>query len=341
MKLTSFIPLFVLTAAAVAIPCFAQSKTEMRTLGKIEVYDPNLETLLDPKTPIEILADGFTWTEGPVWIGSATDGHLLFSDIPRNTIFRWKKSDGISVFMSPSGYTGVTYYGLEPGSNGLCLDIDGQLILCEHGDRRVSRLTPGGGKRTLADNYQGKRLNSPNDVTLMANGDLYFTDPPYGLPAREKDPRRELDHFGVYRISKKTGELTLLTTQLQRPNGIAFSPDDKTLYVAQSDPKQAVWMAFNVKPDGTLETGKVLLDVTDQIGVQPGLPDGMSVDDKGNLWASGPGGIFVISPQGKALGRITTNERTSNCCFGEDGSTLFMTVDSYLCRVKTKSHGSR
>ncbi len=239
----------------------------------------------------------------------------------------------------PVGYTGVTYYGLEPGSNGLALDHEGNLILCEHGDRRVSILTPGGGKRTLADNYQGKRLNSPNDVVLKSNGDLYFTDPPYGLPMREKDPRRELDHFGVYRIQRKSGELTLLTTQLQRPNGIAFSPDEKTLYVAQSDPKQAIWMAFDVKEDGSIGTGRILLDVTDQVGKKPGLPDGMSVDIHGNLWASGPGGIFVISSQGTPLGRITTNEKTSNCCFGEDGSTLFMTVDSYLCRVKTKSKG--
>jgi gluconolactonase len=318
---------------------FSQTKNAMRTLGSIEVYDSMLESLIDKDAPIEILADGFTWTEGPVWIASATGGHLLFSDIPRNSIFRWKEGEGISLFMCPSGYTGVTYYGLEPGSNGLALDHEGNLILCEHGDRRVSVLTPRGGKRTLADNYQGKRLNSPNDVVLKSNSDLYFTDPPYGLPMREKDPLRELDHFGVYRIQRKTGELTLLTTELQRPNGIAFSPDEKVLYVAQSDPKQAIWMAFPVRDDGMLEGGKTLLDVTDQVGKKPGLPDGMSVDKQGNLWASGPGGIFVIAPSGKILGRITTNEKTSNCCFGEDGSTLFMTVDSYLCRVKTKSRG--
>lgn len=312
----------------------------MRSLGSIEVYDDAMASLIDPQSPIEILADGFTWTEGPVWVGDAKDGHLLFSDIPRNSIFRWKASEGVSLFMSPSGYTGVTYYGLEPGSNGLALDREGRLLLCEHGDRRVSVLTPNGGKMTLADNYQGKRLNSPNDVAVKSNGDLYFTDPPYGLPMREKDPRRELDHFGVYRISKATRALTLLTTALERPNGIAFSPDEKILYVAQSDPKRAIWMAFDVKADGTLGTGRILLDVTEQVGVKPGLPDGMSVDAKGNLWASGPGGIFVISPDGKPLGRVTTNERTSNCCFGEDGTVLYMTVDSYLCRVKTKTRGA-
>ncbi len=320
-------------------PMFAQPNLQPASLGQVEIYDPAMEQLVDKNSKIEILADGFTWTEGPVWIGSATDGHLLFSDIPRNSIFRWKQGEGISLFMNPSGYTGVTYYGLEPGSNGLLLDADRNLVMCEHGDRRVSVLTPGGGKQTLADNYQGKRLNSPNDAVLKSNGDLYFTDPPYGLPMREKDPRRELDHFGVYRISRKSGDVTLLTTQLQRPNGIAFSPDEKILYVAQSDPKQAIWMAFDVQADGLIGQGRVLYDATEQVGQQPGLPDGMSVDQQGNLWASGPGGIFVISPAGKPLGRITTGQKTSNCCFGEDGSTLFITADMYLCRIRTKAKG--
>ena len=317
----------------------SHAQTSKRTLGKIERFDSQLDGLLGPEAQLEILADGFTWTEGPVWLGSAKDGHLLFSDIPRNSIFKWTEAKGVELFMTPSGYTGVTYYGLEPGSNGLLLDKDGNLVLCEHGDRRVSVLTPKGGKKTLADNYQGKRLNSPNDGALKSNGDIYFTDPPYGLPARENDPRRELDHFGVYRISKKDGALTLLTTELQRPNGIAFSPDEKTLYVAQSDPKKAIWMSFPVKEDGTLASGKLFYDATQEVGKMPGLPDGLSVDDKGNLWASGPGGIWIFSPDAKLLGRINTGERTSNCAFGEDGTTLFMTVDHYLCRIKTKVHG--
>ncbi len=308
----------------------------MRTLGTIERKSPKLDKLIPAQAQLEILADGFTWTEGPVWMGDATKGHLLFSDIPRNSIFKWTREGGISLFMQPSGYTGVTYYGLEPGSNGLLTDLDGNLVLCEHGDRRVSVLTPGGGKRTLADNYQGKRLNSPNDGVLKTNGDIYFTDPPYGLPMREKDPSRELDHFGVYRISKKDRSITLLTTELQRPNGIGFSPDEKTLYVAQSDPKAAIWMAFPVLEDGTLGKGKLFYDATSQVGKMPGLPDGLSVDREGNLWASGPGGIYVFSSQGELLGLINTGERTSNCCFGEDGSTLFVTADSYLCRLRLK-----
>ena len=318
----------------------AQSTDQIRSIGKIEIFDPAMESLVDPTSPIEILADGFTWTEGPCWVGGASDGHLLFSDIPRNSIFRWKASEGITLFMNPSGFTGVTYYGLEPGSNGLFLDLKGQLVACEHGDRRVSVLTPGGGKRTLADNYQGKRLNSPNDGALHSSGDIYFTDPPYGLPMREKDPRRELDHFGVYRIGHASNEVTLLTTELKRPNGIAFSPDEKTLYVAQSDPKAAIWMAFDVTAEGLLANSRVIHDVTKTVGQLPGLPDGMAVDSLGNLWASGPGGIYVLTPQGKPLGRLTTGEKTSNCTFGEDGETLFITADSYLCRIKLKVSGA-
>jgi gluconolactonase len=315
-----------------------QGQNEMRTIGKLERMDPALDALLGADAKIEVLADGFTWTEGPQWIGNATAGHLLFSDIPRNSIFRWDAASGISLFMNPSGYTGVTYYGGEPGSNGLLLNKDGDLVLCEHGDRRVSVLTKNGGKRTLVDNYQGKRLNSPNDGVLKSNGDIYFTDPPYGLPERENDPRRELDHFGVYRLAVD-GTLTLVSTELQRPNGIGFSPDEKTLYVAQSDPKKAIWMAFPVRADGTLEKGKQLFDATAEVGVMPGLPDGWSVDVSGNIWASGPGGIWIFSPAGKLLGRLNTGERTSNCAFGEDGSSLFITADSYLCRVRTKTKG--
>lgn len=349
MRLHSLLPYFTFLLlpllAMQAVPnqtLHAQSpatQTPLRTLGKIERLKPEFDALVPADAKLEVLADGFTWTEGPLWMGDKDSGYLLFTDIPRNSIFSWSKFHGISLFMNPSGYTGVTYYGLEPGANGLLKDSEGNLVMCEHGDRRVSVLTPNGGKRTLADNYQGKRLNSPNDGTLKSNGDIYFTDPPYGLPQRENDPRRELDHFGVYRISKKSGELTLLTTELARPNGIGFSPDEKTLYVAQSDPKKAIWMSFPVKEDGTLGAGKLFYDATDQVGVHPGLPDGLSVDKKGNVWASGPGGIYVFNSSGVLLGRLYTGERTSNCCFGEDGSTLFITADSNLVRIRTSTVG--
>ncbi len=305
-----------------------------KTIGSIERLEPQLDGLIAADAKIEVLAKGFTWTEGPVWVGG-NDGHLLFSDIPRNSIFKWQQDGTISLFMSPSGYTGVTYYGLEPGSNGLLLDQQGRLIMCEHGDRRLSVLTQNGGKRTLVDNYQGKRLNSPNDAVLKSNGDIYFTDPPYGLPQSADDPSRELDFCGVFRLSND-GTVTLLSKAIERPNGIGLSPDESTLYVAQSDPQNANWTAFAVKADGTLETGKELLNVTERVGKEPGLPDGMAVDQQGNIWGSGPGGIFVISPAGQVLGRVVTGERTSNCTFGADGY-LYMTVDARLCRVKTKT----
>jgi gluconolactonase len=252
---------------------------------------------------------------------------------------KWVEGTGVSLYLKPAGYTGAVDYGAEPGSNGLLIDPEGRLVSCEHGDRRVSVLTKEGGKRTLVDNYQGKRLNSPNDGAYKSNGDLYFTDPPYGLPKNFDDPRRELDFCGVYRLSKK-GELTLLTNEMTRPNGIAFSPDEKTLYVAQSDPEAAVWRAFEVEDDGTLGEGRLFYDVTDMVGKYPGLPDGLKVDQKGNLFATGPGGVHVFAPDGKPLGRIDTGEKTANCAWGNDGTVLYMAVDMYICRIKTNTKGA-
>lgn len=327
----------ILTAIALVI-CTSRLHAQI-TLGAVERFDPALDRLIPSDAQIEVLAAGFTFSEGPVWKGSIDDGYLLFSDIPRNTVFRWKEDEGISTFLNPSGYTGATFYGLEPGSNGLMLDPEGRLVSCEHGDRRVSVLTKDGGKRTLVDNYRGKRLNSPNDGCFHANGDLYFTDPPYGLPGSDTDPLRELDFCGVYRLSKE-GQLTLLTKEMTRPNGIAFAPDYKTLYVAQSDPKAAIWKAFPVKSDGTLGKSRIIYDRTAFVGKTPGLPDGLKVDTKGNLFATGPGGVLVLSPQGKLLGQLTTGEATGNCGWGEDGSTLFITAGSYLCRIRTTTKGA-
>lgn len=309
-----------------------------QTIGKLEKLTAEFDQLVPADTKIEVVAKGFTWTEGPVWIGGA-DGHLLFTDIPRNSIFKYqpgaKPGQEISLFMNPSGYTGVTYYGLEPGSNGLFVDKQGRLCMCEHGDRRVSALTPNGGKITLADKFEGKRFNSPNDGVVMSNGDIYFTDPPYGLPNQFDDPRRELDFCGVYRL-KPNGELTLLTKAIERPNGIALSPDEKSLYVAQSNPKKANWTKFEVKADGTLGDSKQIYDATDRVGKEPGLPDGLEADSKGNIWASGPGGIYVFNAKGELTGRLVTGERTSNCTIAP-GGWLYMTVDHYLCRAKVNA----
>ena len=273
-------------------PSFAQdSKTpavstidtkNFPTIGEVIRVDPGIDSLIAENAKIEVIGDGFVWAEGPVWIKDKEGGHLLFSDIPRNSVMKWKENKGVSLFLKPSGYTGPTDYGNEPGCNGLLLDSKGRLVSCEHGDRRISVVTKGGGKRTLVDNYKGKRLNSPNDACYNSAGDLYFTDPPYGLPNRFNDPRRELDFCGVYRLSK-SGQLTLLTKEMTRPNGIAFSPDEKHLYVAQSDPKAAIWKKFPVNADGTLGKGKLFYDATDDVGKLPGLPDGLKVDNKGNV----------------------------------------------------------
>ena len=306
-------------------------------MGQVVREDAAIDRLIPRDARIEVLASGMKWSEGPVWVKDG--GFLLFSDIPRNSVMRWKQGEGLSLWMKPSGYTGVTDYGAEPGSNGLTVDAQGRIVFCEHGDRRISRLEPGGGKKTLVDAYQGKRLNSPNDAVFKSNGDLYFTDPPYGLPERVKDPRRELDFCGVYRLSSGGG-LTLLTRELAFPNGIAFSPDEKTLYVAQSDRERAIWMAYPVKDDGTLGAGRVFADVTSMMKQLPGAPDGMKVDQAGNLFATGPGGVHVYAPDGKRLGRIDTGQRTANCAWGDDGGTLYMTADSYLCRIRTATRGA-
>jgi gluconolactonase len=325
--------IFILAAISFACNSFCQQ----RTIGQIVSLDPAFDDLIAKGTNIEILADSFAWSEGPVWV---KDGkYLLFSDIPNNTIFKWKEGEGISVFLKPSGYTGILPYSKEPGSNGLIINKKGELVACEHGDRRISAMPfATGGKRTLADNYQGKRLNSPNDIIQKSNGDYYFTDPAYGLPGGEKSAIRESKIMGVYRISAN-GTVTLLIDNLL-PNGLAFSPDEKILYVGQSNGDQPIIMAYPVKADGTLGTGKIFFDGTsmNKQGLK-GAPDGMKVDGKGNIFTTGPGGIVVISPAGKILGRIETTQPTANCAWGDDGSSLYITANMFLCRIKTKTKG--
>lgn len=335
--LCSLVAMLTLDMASVR----AQDSTNFPTLGEIHRFDPAFDELIAADAELKVISSGYDWTEGPVWVPDETEsgGSVLFSDIPRNSVYRWVEGRGASLYLKPSGYTGVADYGGEPGCNGLLLDSQGRLVSCEHGDRRISVMTVGGGKRTLVDHYEGKRLNSPNDAIFHSSGDLYFTDPPYGLPNRWDDPLRELDFCGVYRLSPD-GTLTLLTKEMTRPNGIGFSPDEKTLYVAQSDPAAAIWKSFPVKADGTLGESTLIHDATDKVGELPGLPDGMAVSHDGHLFATGPGGVYVFGPQGKLLGRISTGERTSNCTFGDtDGAMLYITADTYLCRIPTKTHG--
>ena len=317
----------------------AQNTTNFPSIGHVDRFDPALDALIAPDAEIEVLAGGFEWAEGPVWIpekGNDYGGYVLFSDIPNNAVMKWQEGLGISTFMKPAGYTGVADYGREPGSNGLALDPEGRLVLCEHGDRRISMLTPGGGKVTLANKWNQKRFNSPNDLAIRRNGDIFFTDPIYGLPQRAEDPMREIAFCGVYRLTPE-GKVHLQWREISRPNGIAFSPDEKTLYVANSG--GPVWHAFPVKEDGNLGVPRPFFDASEQAQIRSGGGDGLKVGIRGNLFATGPGGVLVISPEGKLLGRIVTGERIANVGFGNDGSVLYLTSDMYLCRIQTRTKG--
>ena len=304
--------------------------------GKVERLDPKFDELIPATSELEKLAEGFVWSEGPVWVPGGN--YLLFSDVPRNVVFKWKEGQGTTEYLFPSGYTGSKQRGGEPGSNGLTLDDTGRLVLCQHGDRSVARLESNRKFTTLAQFHKGRRFNSPNDLVFAANGDLYFTDPPYGLEGNNADPKKELLYNGVYKLTK-AGTLTLLTDKISFPNGIALSPDDKTLYVAVSDSAKPVIMSYSIKKDGQLGDEKVFFNAAGLMEGRKGVPDGLKVDRQGNLFATGPGGVLVISPEGKHLGTINTGEPTANCAWGDDGSTLYITANHTLCRIKTSTKG--
>ncbi len=298
--------------------------------------DPAFDQLIAPGAKIEKIASGLIFTEGPIWM---PDGTLLFSDVPGNTIYRWKQGAKPEIFLKPSGYDGNDApAGAYIGSNGLTLDRQGRLIICQHGNGRVVRREKDGKLTVLADKFEGKRLNSPNDAVYHSSGALYFTDPPYGFPKQDDDPKKELKFNGVYRL--KDGKLTLLTKELSRPNGIGFSPDEKWLYVANSDEKRKIWMRYPVNADGTLGKGSVFFDVTKETA--DGLPDGLKVDRQGNLYGTGPGGVWVISPAGKHLGTISPAEVPANCHWGDaDGKTLYMTARTGVYRLRMNISGVR
>jgi gluconolactonase len=314
--------------------------TREGSLNRIEIVrlDPRFDNLVPLDVKIEKIAGGHKWVEGPVW--NRKEGYLLFSDVPNNSVYKWQSDKGESLFLKPSGYTGKTpFEGLEPGSNGLTYDPEGRLVLAEHGDRRIARLESNRRKTTLVDRYQGKKMNSPNDVVFRSNGDLYFTDPPFGLPKSFDDPRKELPFQGVYRYSKD-GKLTLLAHDIKAPNGIAFSPDEKRLYVSNADASNAVWMVYDVTPDGGIANGRVLFDATASTKTKKGVPDGMKVDREGNLFAAGPGGIYVIAADGTHLGSIETGVPTGNVAWGETGSSLFITSSTNVYRLKLTTKGA-
>ena len=308
--------------------------------GQVEKLDAELDSVIDEQAVPEVLGEGFSWTEGPAWVPQ--HDFLLFSDIPSNRIYWWKEGEGVNLYLEPAGYTGEEKRGGEKGSNGLLVDRRGHLLLCQHGDRRVARMEaplsdPEPNFTTLAGSYRGRKFNSPNDLVQHSNGDLFFTDPPYGLEEGVKDPKKELDFQGVFRL-RPSGDLELLTDELSRPNGIALSPDEKTLYVANSDPDRAVWMAYDLDrgtDDGQLQ-GRVFHDSGDPDGREPGLPDGMAVDSSGYIYATGPGGVWIFAPDGRVLGKIRTGQLTSNCTIGNGGTMLYMTADNYLMRIPLK-----
>jgi gluconolactonase len=331
------VPALCIGLAAVGLVLAAQElEAGDRTIGEVVRLDPRLDHLVPKDAAIEVLADGFKWSEGPVW--DREHGRILFSDIPNNTVHSWSEEKGLEVFLKPSGYTGETpFEGKEPGSNGLAFDSKGRLVLCQHGDRRVAR-RDGETFVTLAARFDGQRFNSPNDLVFAADGSLYFTDPPYGRPKTFEDPGRELGWCGVYRLAPN-GEVSLLVKALKAPNGIGLSPDGKTLYVNQSHPEEAVLMAYDVQPDGSVTGGRILFDMTPLRESGPGLPDGLKVDRDGHIFATGPGGVLVLTPGGTHLGTLRTGVPTANCGFGDDGSTLYITANDMLCRIRLTTRG--
>src|SRR5689334_8485965 len=316
--------LVVLTAVVGGRISFADEK-KSEPVGHIERLDPALDKLLPADAKMEVIGSGYIWCEGPAWVRDG--GFLLFSDIPNNAVMSWDAKSGSKIFLKPAGYTGGEKRGGESGSNGLVLDRKGRLILCQHGDRRIARLDsalndPQPKFVTLADRYEGKRLNSPNDAVVDSQNAIYFTDPPYGLVKGMDDPKKELPFQGVYRISAD-GKLTLLTKELERPNGIALSVGEKTLYVANSHAERPVIMAYQLRRNGKLGQKRVFFDATEVAKTHMGACDGMTVDTEGHLWATIPGGVAIFTPEGKQLGLLNTGDLTANVEFGEDGSTLF------------------
>ena len=324
-------------------PCctFAADDPPHPFVGVIERLDPAFDKLVAPGATIEKLAEGFRWSEGPTWY----DGGVVFSDVLANTAYRWKpgasvgKVTGADIFLRPSGLWKATPGFREPGSNGLARDSQGRLLLAQHGERQIARFDRGV-FTTIADRFEGKWFNSPNDLAVRKSGEIYFTDPPYGLEKIVDSPLRELPYAGVYRVATD-GKVTLLTKALTFPNGIGFSPDEKILYVAVSDGKAPRVMAYDVTAEGALAGERVFFDALPRkVPGAKGSCDGLKVDRDGNVWATGPGGVLVISPAGKLLGVINTNEPTGNCCWGDDGSTLYITANYFLVRVKTLTKGA-
>ncbi len=308
------------------------------TIGKFESYDPAFANIVSKEATATIIAEGFEWSEGSLWIKQ--HNMLLFSDVPTNTLYKWTEEKGKEIYLTPSGYTGTApSASKEPGSNGLTLDNQGNLVLCQHGDRRVSRMAapldkPEAKFITLAEKYDGRKFSSPNDCVFNSAGELFFTDPPYGLPKQAEDPSKETTWNGVYKVNKD-GKVILLADSISRPNGIAFFPGEKRLLVASSDSDKPNWYVWDVDGD-KLTNGKIFFSAAGHDKSWRGLPDGLRIDSKGNVYATGPGGVYFFNSEGKKLGMLKLDNATSNCALSGDEKTLYVTNDMYVLRVALK-----
>ena len=337
-----------LALLTVAIVLAVGAEAKAQDFGEVVRVSPAADAIIFVDAKVEKLVGDFGFLEGPIWIHAKGQGFLLFSDIPANVIRKWDPKAGISVFLEKSGFTGAdasnvggqTNNGFASvnliGSNGITLDKQGRLVFCQHGDRQISRLEKNGSRTVLVSRYDGKRFNSPNDLVFKSDGSLYFTDPTAGLRLQDKDPQRELPFAGVYRLSKEKVEL--LYKDLVRPNGIAFSPDEKYLYV--NDTTKKIIMRFDVQPDGGVANGQVITDMNSDTA--PGAPDGMKVDQKGNIYCTGPGGFWIMSPDGKHLATVKTKELPANLNWGDaDAKTLYLTARTGLYRIRLNIAGVR
>lgn len=316
----------------------ACSKPEKKPVGTFERLDPAFDNIISNEASIVIIADGFEWSEGPVWVGS--QNMLLFSDVPKNTIYQWTEESGVQVYLTPSGFTGTTTTSPEPGSNGLLLDDEDKLILCQCGNRMLARMNgsvdkPVADFTPIADRLNGKRFNSPNDVTLH-NNNFYFTDPPYGLAKQMEDPEKEIPFQGVY-VAPADGDVKVIVDSLTRPNGLAFLKNKKTLIVANSDSGKAKWYAFDLTETDSVTNARTFYDATAMAKTEKGLPDGLKIDSNNNIFATGPGGVWIFNADGKVLGKIKFPDfPVSNCALSSDEKTLFLTADSYIIKVNLR-----
>ncbi|MCR6722629.1 MAG: SMP-30/gluconolactonase/LRE family protein [Chitinophagaceae bacterium] len=316
----------------------SSKKSEYKATGSIHKLDDGLDAVIASGAKIEIIGEGFEWSEGPLWV----EQHqmLLFSDVPRDTVYKWTEDKGVEVYLTPSGYTDSIPRGGEMGSNGLVLDKEGRLVLCQHGNRQMARMDapldkPEARYTALANSFNEKRFNSPNDAVFNRAGELYFTDPPYGFESQsDQDPKKELSWNGVYKV-KTNGEVVLLVDSLSRPNGIAFTPDEKQIIIACSDPQKPNLYIYDIAGD-SLINGRVFYSTAEEAAKKRGLPDGLKIDSRGFVFSSGPGGIWIFNQEAKVLGRIDLDEAVSNVALSADEKTLYVTNDMQILRVKLR-----